>query len=147
MSAPAHLPWTEWLPSQRWYAGRGRDLAEVRPGHVVPLRDDLDLVLLDVGYTDGTSERYQLLIRWGTAPIEEYSDVATIGTVGVGEDHGVRTAYDALYDPGAARELLALVDRSATVGPLRFIREPDAELPVDSAPRFSAVDHIGEFTV
>jgi maltokinase len=140
MSTPAHLPWTEWLPSQRWYAGRGRDLAEVRPGHVVPLRDDLDLVLLDVGYTDGTSERYQLLIRWGTAPIEEYSDVATIGTAGVGQEHVERTAYDALYDPGAARELLALIDRSATVGPLRFIREPDAELPVGSAPRVSSAE-------
>jgi maltokinase len=142
MSAPDRLPWTEWLPSQRWYAGRGRDFAEVRPGHVVPLRDDtgveLDLVLLDVGYTDGTSERYQLLIRWGIAPIDEYSDVATIGTVA--DEHGERTAYDALYDPGAARELLALVDRSASVGPLRFIREPDVELPVDKAPRVSSAE-------
>jgi maltokinase len=142
MSAPGRLPWTEWLPSQRWYAGRGRDFAEVRPSHVVALRDgtgvELDLVLLDVGYTDGTSERYQLLIRWGTAPIDEYSDVATIGIVG--EAHGERTAYDALYDPGAARELLALVDRSASVGPLRFIREPDAELPVDMAPRVSSAE-------
>jgi len=142
MSAPGQLPWTEWLPSQRWYAGRGRDLAEVRPGQVVPLRDDsgvdLDFVLLDVGYTDGTSERYQLLIRWGIAPIDEYSGIATIGTVG--EEHGERTAYDALYDPDAARELLALVDRSASVGPLRFIREPDAELPVDKAPRVSTAE-------
>ena len=142
MSAPGGLPWTEWLPSQRWYAGRGRDFAEVRPGHVVALRDDtgveLDLVLLDVGYTDGTSERYQLLIRWGIVPIDEYSDVATIGTVG--EEHGARTAYDALYDPDAARELLALVDRSASVGPLRFTHEPDAELPVDKAPRVSSAE-------
>jgi maltokinase len=138
MSAPGRLPWTEWLPTQRWYAGRGRDFAEVRPGQVVSLRDDLDLVLLDVGYTDGSSERYQLLIRWGMAPIDEYSDVATIGSVG--DEHGGHTAYDALYDPGAARELLALIDRSTTVGPLRFAREPDAELPVDKAPRVSSAE-------
>jgi maltokinase len=138
MSAPARLPWTEWLPSQRWYAGRSRDLAEVRPGEVVPLRDDLELVLLDVGYTDGPSERYQVLIRWGTGPIDEYSDVATIGAVA--DEHGQRTAYDALYDPGAAHELLSLVDRSAAIGPLQFISEPDAELPVDKAPRVSSAE-------
>jgi maltokinase len=142
MSAPGQLPWTEWLPTQRWYAGRGRDFADVRPSQVVALRDDtgveLDLVLLDVGYTDGTSERYQLLIRWGVVPIDEYSDVATIGAVG--DEDGARTASDALYDPSAGRELLALVDRSASVGPLRFSREPDAELPVDKMPRVSSAE-------
>lgn len=138
MSALAHLPWTEWLPSQRWYAGRSRDLAEVRPGVVVPLRDDLDLVLLDVEYTEGAPERYQLLIRWDTGPIDEYNQVATIGTVV--SDAGDRTAYDALYDPGAARELLSLIDRSASVGPLQFLSEPGAELPVDKVPRVSSAE-------
>jgi maltokinase len=138
MSAPAHLPWTEWLLAQRWYAGRNRDLAEVRPGEDIALRDDLDLVLLDTSYTDGSSERYQLLIRWDTAPIDEYSGVATIGTVV--DERGERTAYDALYDPAAALELLTLIDRSASVGPLRFLREPNAELPVDKAPRMSSAE-------
>jgi maltokinase len=138
MTAPAHLPWTDWLPSQRWYAGRSRDLAQVRRGEVISLRDDLDLALLDVDYTDGSTERYQLLIRWDSGPIDEYNQVATIGTIV--DDRGERTAYDALYDPGAARELLALVDRSATVGPLRFVKEPDAQLPVDKAPRISSAE-------
>ncbi|MDT5066384.1 MAG: maltokinase, partial [Mycobacterium sp.] len=41
MSTADHLPWTEWLPSQRWYAGRGKDFAEVRPAQVVALSDEL----------------------------------------------------------------------------------------------------------
>jgi maltokinase len=131
---PLNLPFDEWLPKQRWYAGRGRDIASVSPRTVVALRADLDLTLLDVGYADGSSERYQLLLRWDTAPIEVYGDAATIGA------DGDRTAYDALYDPAAAKYLLSLVDDSATVAPLQFVKEPDAVLPVDAAPRMVGVE-------
>jgi maltokinase len=123
------LPFAEWLPQQRWYAGRGRTLADVKPSSVTPLRDNLDLMLLDVSYTDGSSERYQIAVAWDSGPIVEYSSVATIGT------DNDRTGYDALYDPGAARFLLSLINESATVGAIRFEREPDVELPLDAAPR------------
>ena len=134
MSEPANLPWSEWLPEQRWYAGRTRELSSAEPAHTVSLRDDLDLVLLAVSYTDGSSERYQVIVRWGSGPIEEYEGVATIGA------DGDRTAYDALYDPTAATYLLTLVDSSATVDDLRFSREPDVTLPMDSAPRVSGAE-------
>ena len=133
-----NLPFEEWLPQQRWYAGRGRELRSAVPHAVVPLRDDLDHVLLDASYADGSTERYQLLVRWGTGPSGEFSDAATIGE-STGDD-GVRIGYDALYDPTAAQHLLALIDQSAVVGPLRFAREPDAELPVHAVPRLMGVE-------
>ncbi|MDT5150269.1 MAG: maltokinase [Mycobacterium sp.] len=127
MTQATKLPFDRWLPTQRWYAGRGRDLADVRPVEVVALRGDLDLVLLDVEFTDGTSHRYQLLVRWDGG-----SDAAPGATIGTS---GVHTAYDALYDPSAAQLLLSMVDGSESVGPLRFLKEPGAALPLDAAGR------------
>src|ERR1700742_4907821 len=133
-----NLPFDEWLPQQRWYAGRNRQLTSVEPGVVASLREDLDLVLLDVDYTDGPSERYQVIVGWNTGPIEEYADVATIGT----DDD--RTAYDALYNPADAKYLLSLFDSSTTVGPsantVRFSKEPDATLPLEAAPRVTSAE-------
>jgi maltokinase len=123
------LPYAEWLPQQRWYAGRSRTLESVKPGSVTALRDDLDLVLLDVAYTDGSTERYQILVAWDSGPIVEYSAVATIGS------DGDRTGYDALYDPSAARHLLGLIDSDALVDAVMFEREPDVTLPLQAAPR------------
>ncbi|WNG92798.1 maltokinase N-terminal cap-like domain-containing protein [Mycobacterium sp. ITM-2016-00318] len=129
-----NLPFGEWIVTQRWYAGRNRELASAEPAVVVSLREDLDLVLLEVAYTEGPSERYQVIVRWDTGPIEEYSDVATIG------GDGGRTAYDALYNPADARYLLALFDSSTTVGDVRFTKEPGADLPLDAAPRVSSAE-------
>jgi len=124
-----NLPFADWLPRQRWYAGRSRELSAADPTRVVPLRDDLDLVLVDVSYTDGASERYQVIVEWETAPPDEYSNVATIGS------DGERTGYDGLYDPAAAQFLLALIEESAQRGDVTFSKERGATLPMVGAPR------------
>lgn len=139
-----NLPFDEWIVQQRWYAGRNRELSSAQPAVVVSLRDDLDLVLLDVSYTDGSPERYQVIVRWdtpaadaatsGAGPIAEFVTVATIGA------DGDRVAYDALYDPVDAKYLLSLVDSSATVGAVRFGKEPGAALPLDAAPRVTSAE-------
>jgi maltokinase len=143
-----NLPFDEWLPQQRWYAGRSRQMSSVEPAVVVSLRNDpeleLDLVLLDVSYTNGSSERYQVIVRWdfgaadaatsGKGPMAEFLKLATIGA------DGDRTAYDALYDAAAAEFLLSLVDSSATVDDVRFSKEPGVTLPLGAAPRVSSAE-------
>jgi maltokinase len=133
-SETMNLPFAEWLQKQRWYAGRRRELADVTQTQLVPLRDDLDLVILDVAYTDGTEERYQVLVGWDPGSAVAHSAIATIGV------DGERTAYDAMHDPGAATHLLALIDESATLGPLQFTKEPGAVLPLDAIPRVSSAE-------
>lgn len=134
MSAVDELPWCDWLPKQRWYAGRDRFLDSATVAHVVHLGVDLDLALVDLGYADGTSERYQVMVQWDSLPPPDYADVATIGSA------SGRTGYDALYQPDSARLLLSLIDDSAAVGDVRFTREPGARLPVRPAPRVVAAE-------
>ena len=112
-----NLPFDRWLPAQRWYSGRGRVIAEVRPAVVEALASDLDLVLLEVAYTDGPAEGYQVLVRWDTG-----AESALIGA------DGDRSGFDAMADPEAAGALLSFLEAGKQIGPVRFIREPGADL-------------------
>lgn len=123
------LPFAEWLPQQRWYAGRSRTLVSAEPSSVTPLRDDMDLILVDAAYEDGSTERYQVVVAWNDGPISEYSTIATIGT------DGDRTGYDGLYDADGARFLLGLIDSSAVKDDVVFTKEPGTSLPLNSSPR------------
>lgn len=131
MSSPVNLPWTQWLPAQRWYAGRSRTLSSVQVAEVVSLRPELDLMLLDVAYTDDSAERYQVVVQWDSAPVSEYGTIATIGS---DNDH---TGYDGLYDQSSAQFLLSLIDSEARIGDIVFTKEPGVALPLDAAPRVS----------
>ncbi|WP_433045459.1 maltokinase N-terminal cap-like domain-containing protein [Dactylosporangium sp. CS-033363] len=128
------LPYTDWLPHQRWYAGRTRTLTHVEPAAVTHLPDELDHVLLDAHYEDGGSERYQVFVGWNLDVAAELSAAALIGA------DGDRTASDALYDEHSAQRILALIDTGAVVDGVRFVPEPGVALPVDAPARISGAE-------
>lgn len=125
------LPFDEWLPKQRWYAGRNRTMVSATPAAVTALRDNLDLAMVDVGYAEGAPERYQVLVAWDAA--------APNGASVIGTD-GARTGSDALHDPASAAFVMALLDTSARRGDISFEREPNVVLPTGAPPRVSSAE-------
>ncbi|WP_238016413.1 phosphotransferase [Dactylosporangium sp. AC04546] len=129
-----HLPFSEWLPHQRWYAGRNRTLTAVEPAAVTPLPDGLDQFLLDAHYADGGTERYQVFVGWDLNVAAELSAAALIGA------DGDRSGSDALYDEHSSQRLLALIDTGAVVDGVRFVPEPGVTLPVDAPARVGGAE-------
>ncbi|MHA6627627.1 maltokinase N-terminal cap-like domain-containing protein [Pseudonocardia sichuanensis] len=126
---PALLP--EWLPTQRWFAAKGRPVRSVAVASATPLRTDaeplLDLVLLAVEFADDSSvQHYQLLVA-RREHLRGELDHCVIGQVG---DH---LAYDGLWDPAVTEWLLEAIRSGLTAGAVRFVPEPDAAL-ADSGP-------------
>ncbi|GIH17092.1 maltokinase N-terminal cap-like domain-containing protein [Rugosimonospora africana] len=119
------LPFEEWLPKQRWYAGRARVLERVTPSVVTVLAPDLEHVLLEAAYTDGGTEVYQMFVGWDLELAEEFVGQATIGV------QDGRTGCDALFSEDAARRLLAFIQAGTVVDDLRFVPEPGGEFATD----------------
>lgn len=92
-----------WLPRQRWFAGRGRPIAELSVRSDVELSDLLRHLVVDVTYgDDGPPDRYQV-------PLVVRRD-APFGHEGflLGET-GDRLVYDGLHDPAGSAVLLDLL--------------------------------------
>jgi predicted trehalose synthase len=61
-----------WLPAQRWFGGKARQLSEVHVDDVVLLGDaEVLIVVLQVRYDDGGDERYQVPLVEGAPAIAE----------------------------------------------------------------------------
>ncbi|WP_245681685.1 maltokinase N-terminal cap-like domain-containing protein [Actinomadura kijaniata] len=122
----------DWLPRQRWFAGKDRPVTEVSLGtatELLPGDPGLRHLVLDVRQGD-IVDHYQVLL--GTRRVlPDRLAHAEIGRVG--EGHDATHVYDAVHDPELNRALLAGVAEEAAVGPLRFRRVPDTAIDL-SAP-------------
>jgi maltokinase len=123
------LPFADWLPQQRWYAGRGRTIAEILPAATTRLDDCLEHMLLRIIYAEGSDDLYQVVVAWDCPPADDFVGIARIGDV------NGRTGYDALYGEQSARDLLAMITSGIQVGSLRFLPEPDAKEIDDTTAR------------
>jgi len=121
----------QWLPAQRWFAGKGRASRGVTLRRLEVLAagpPELSVWLAGVSYVDGTVETYQLplVVR---AELVRTLEHVLLGSVAVdGEPHWI---YDGLHDKDVTQSWLLGIRDEATLGRLTFSRvgEPD-DIPV-----------------
>ncbi|SER32975.1 maltokinase [Streptomyces sp. yr375] len=128
----------EWLPRQRWFAGKGRPVtgfSQVAATELVPASTRLGLYHLLVRAEQGTGpgDCYQLLIGVRQTLPPRLAP-ALIGHVTRGPLAG-RTVYDALYDTRPADVLLEALRSRARIGALRCERDPAQEIRTGLVPR------------
>ncbi|MFF4312397.1 maltokinase [Streptomyces sp. NPDC001507] len=124
----------EWLPRQRWFAGKGTPVIGFSPvaeTELLPSDGRLGLhhLLVRAHQPPAPAEAgdcYQLLIGVREALPPRLAP-ALIGHLTDGPLAG-HTVYDALYDPRPAEVLLEALRTRARIGDLRFEREPGQEI-------------------
>jgi maltokinase len=120
----------QWLPRQRWFAGKGRpveDFTLVSATGLLPPGGSAGLLHLLIRTPEPDADCYQLLVGLRAA-LPPHLASSLIGHVTEGPLTGL-TAYDALLDPRLAGLLLERLRSSGTLGALRFDHDPDAALP------------------
>src|SRR5512135_786152 len=113
-----------WLPRQRWFAGRGRPIAELSARHDAKLSDLLRHLVIDVIYSDGgPPDRYQVpLVVRHDAPFGHEGFLLGEGPDGL--------VYDGLHDPAGSAVLLELLRSGGRHNGLSFHAvAPLSELP------------------
>ncbi|MEV6613311.1 phosphotransferase [Streptomyces sp. NPDC051051] len=128
----------EWLPRQRWFAGKGSPVTGfslVAGTELLPAASRLGLYHLLVRAHQGAvpGDCYQLLIGAREALPPRLAP-ALIGHVSDGPLGG-RTVYDALYDTRPAEVLLEALRTEARIGVLRCERDPAQEIRAGLVPR------------
>ncbi|MGW1208463.1 maltokinase N-terminal cap-like domain-containing protein [Streptomyces sp. NPDC002499] len=131
----------EWLPRQRWFAGKDRPVTDLALLSMTELFPGCLHLLIHAGHSDvpapagGTAggDCYQLLLG-----VREHLSPrlgrALIGRAEVGPLAGL-TVYDALQDPRSAQLLLERLRHPGTAGPLRFEADPSVRVPAGLVPR------------
>ena len=117
----------EWLPQQRWFAGKGRELRDVDLARVTEL-DKTDAVrvlhtLVTVDYDDPhgpAQDTYQVLLSIRSEVADGYHGFL-LGDCSEG------LVYDGLHDPAGSAALLRGLKDGQTLGDLRMISTAELE--------------------
>ncbi|MET7760832.1 maltokinase [Streptomyces sp. NPDC005393] len=152
----------EWLPRQRWFAGKGRPVngfALVSATELLPCAAGgatpglLHLLIraqqpeppghrhgFGCGHRRGAaaSDCYQILLGVRSALPPPLAH-ALVGRPSGGPLDG-RTVYEALFDPRLAGLLLERLRVPGRLGPLRFVREPSTVIPSVLVPRLMTAE-------
>ena len=123
----------EALPRQRWFPGKGRDIATVTVQATAALADEpatVRLLVVRVEYTDGESDLFQVPVALRRGELDdEQLRVVEPGRLGMVDDDGPALAYDALVDPEVTTVWLRAIAEQVEVDGIRFVgRHDDLEV-------------------
>ncbi|MDH6629517.1 maltokinase [Streptomyces sp. LBL] len=131
----------DWLPRQRWFAGKDRPVTELGLLSMTELFPGCLHLLVRTGHTAGPAfgggpsggDCYQLLLG-----VREHLSPrlgrALLGQAEEGPFAGL-TVYDALRDPRSTQLLLERLRSPGSAGPLRFECDPSVPVPAGLPPR------------
>ncbi len=119
----------EWLPEQRWFAAKGRQITAVTATSVATLRSAdprLEVRLVGVGFTDGGHETYVVPLSFH----REHADHLRHALLGELEEDGAAIwVYDGMHDRDVSHLWPELIADQHRVGALTFHPEPGAAIP------------------
>ncbi|MER5864209.1 maltokinase [Kitasatospora sp. NPDC002040] len=135
-----------WLPTQRWYAGKGRAITGLTPVVGTPLQvgdPALLHLLLRVEYAgdrgSSQSDIYQLLLGIRSQEPTGIGPGALLGRLAGGPYDGA-ALYDAVHDPELTGRLLEHLATGDRFGALSFRRTPGPGLPGNLPGRASTAE-------
>jgi maltose alpha-D-glucosyltransferase/alpha-amylase len=103
-----------YLRGCRWFAGKARTIRQINILESIPISKNADvtqLVLLEVGYTEGTMEIYSLAVSYiqgaKAKQITQEFPQAVIACLHIGDEEGI--LCDGIYDEKVRESLLAMI--------------------------------------
>ncbi|MEV7196094.1 maltokinase [Streptomyces sp. NPDC093510] len=123
----------EWLPQQRWFAGKGLPVTDLAVVSMTELHPGCLHLLIRSRHAGSRDDCYQLLLGV-REDLPTRLHHAVVGRPDEGPLAGL-TVYDALHDPRSAALLLERLRTPGTAGPLRFERDAQAVVPSGLTPR------------
>jgi maltokinase len=119
----------EFLPRQRWFAGKGRTVVETRVEASVPLRTplpSLSLTVVAVAFADGGQDRYAVPVGHDRGPEARHLATSHPEAV-ILETRGAHAGiyYDMVADERLGTVFLDLIAKAETVDELRFNKLPE----------------------
>ncbi|MDH6228617.1 MULTISPECIES: phosphotransferase [Streptomyces] len=135
----------EWLPQQRWFAGKDRPVTDLKLLSMTELHPGCLHLLVHAEHTGPPTpggsrpgDCYQLLLG-ARRELPPRLAEAFIGRANAGPLAGL-AVYDALREPRSAALLLDRLRHPGTTGPLSFERDTSVSLPAGLAPRLLAAE-------
>ncbi|MFN3216253.1 MAG: maltose alpha-D-glucosyltransferase [Acidimicrobiales bacterium] len=97
-----------WMPSQRWFAGKGRSVRDLRIDDLVPLggrsSEDLAMAIVSVSFTEGEDHRYAVPLTHVAGPGAASAELHRPGSILARTETGV--ILDAMVHQAAVARLV-----------------------------------------